>query len=407
VFGHEFVRQAVERRYLPGRAEQQEAHGALAEWFEGREGWDERVSEEFLWQLQQAGRIEELRIQLLTPRTLLHVVQDRGSREVLKYWQMTIRNDEEELDKILSAPVQQELDRLRGQPDQTIFFADKISELLEDAGLYRDLHLKLRHLSYQKDRPLEEAWPGSKRFHKLNYALALHLNGQQDKAIELLRDCILDELNEEYRDFRLYLRMCDLASMLAEAGNDESMSEAIDYYEKALPELELAFGEENPDYISLRQDYAILLSDAGRLQEARCILSQCLVGNQYLYGNESIESALTKWNLAVFFFNHGESSELNISLSLARQSIASFETLLMGDHTTTLLKKIDFGLMLVKTGQRKQGLKIARESLKKIVTILGRQHPIAIHAYGIMTEIEFRSGHPVRSLFLLPKAFGI
>jgi hypothetical protein len=79
----------------------------------------------------------------------------------------------------------------------------------------------------------------------------------------------------------------------------------------------------------------------------------------------------------------------------------------MGDHTTTLLKKIDFGLMLVKTGQRKQGLKIARESLKKIVTILGRQHPIAIHAYGIMTEIEFRSGHPVRSLFLLPKAFGI
>jgi len=36
VFGHEFVRQAVERRYLPGRAEQQEAHGALAEWFDGR-----------------------------------------------------------------------------------------------------------------------------------------------------------------------------------------------------------------------------------------------------------------------------------------------------------------------------------------------------------------------------------
>ena len=409
VFGHEFVRKAVLDRYLPSEKHYKQVHSDLAEWFQApREGWDGRHSEEFLWQLQQAGRTEELRDLLLTPMTLVYVVQDRGSREVLNYWQMTISNGEEELDEILWAPIQQELDRLRDQTNETVFFADKISEFLEDAGLYRDLHLELRRLSHQKDGPLEEeVWPGSQRFHKLKYALALHMNGQRDKAIELLRECILDELNEDHRDYRLYLRMCDLASMLAEAGNDESTSEAIDYYEKALPGLELAFGGEHPDCISLRQDYAILLSDAGRHQEARSILNQCLEDNQYLFGDDSIESALTKWNLAVFLFDHGQPNESNKSLSLARQSIASYETLLMGDHTNTLIKKIDLGLMLVKTGQKKQGLKIARESLKKIVTILGRKHPIAIHAFEIMTEIEFRSGHPVRSLVLLPKAFGI
>lgn len=101
VFGHEFVRQAVEGRYLPGQAEKQGAHGALADWLEGREGWDERVSEEWPWQLRQAGRLEELREMLKNINFLVILASDRTNQEVLNYWQATRVEGDAELDELI------------------------------------------------------------------------------------------------------------------------------------------------------------------------------------------------------------------------------------------------------------------------------------------------------------------
>ena len=87
VFGHDYLRQAVRDRYLSSEEQRRQAHSELADWFEAREGWDGRDSEELPWQLQQAGRIGDLHDLLLNVVLLYQLVDDIGSGEVLGYWQ--------------------------------------------------------------------------------------------------------------------------------------------------------------------------------------------------------------------------------------------------------------------------------------------------------------------------------
>jgi hypothetical protein len=60
VFDHDYLRIAVQDRYLPADEQRRQAHSDLADWYQERDGWDERDSEELPWQLQQAGRLEDL-----------------------------------------------------------------------------------------------------------------------------------------------------------------------------------------------------------------------------------------------------------------------------------------------------------------------------------------------------------
>jgi len=59
-FAHDFIRKAVEDRYLPDAGGKRKAHLALADHFEGKE-LDERKARESPWQLERAGEWESLK----------------------------------------------------------------------------------------------------------------------------------------------------------------------------------------------------------------------------------------------------------------------------------------------------------------------------------------------------------
>jgi nephrocystin-3 len=156
VFDHDFLRIAVKDRYLPSDEQQRQAHSELADWYQDREGWDERDSEELPWQLLQAGRLEDLRDWLLKPWALANLQWDRGSRETINYWLAAKGEGDGELDELIADDLEQEIEKRREDAEDLIWFVDRIAGLFDEAGLYREPLLKLRALS----RELEEATEG-------------------------------------------------------------------------------------------------------------------------------------------------------------------------------------------------------------------------------------------------------
>ena len=155
VFDHDYLRQAVEDRYLPGEEVRRQAHSELADWFEKRQDWNERDAEEWPWQLQQAGRIADLRDLLLNVNLLSNLVEDVGSQEVLGYWQAARQEAKGELDDLIAEDVAEEIEKRREDPQRLIKFVDLLALLLDDAGLYRELLLRLRSLSLELEKATE------------------------------------------------------------------------------------------------------------------------------------------------------------------------------------------------------------------------------------------------------------
>jgi nephrocystin-3 len=190
VFDHDFLRIAVEDRYLPSEEQQRQAHSQLADWYQDREGWDERDSEELPWQLQQAGRFEDLRDWLLLPGILANLQWDRGSRETINYW-LTVRNlGDGELDELIADDLEEEIEKRRADPEDLIWFVDRIAGLFDEAGLYREPLLKLRALSLELEEASDDRSEES-MLSSLAWLADAHRDlGQYDSALPLYQRCL-------------------------------------------------------------------------------------------------------------------------------------------------------------------------------------------------------------------------
>lgn len=83
-FFHDYLRAAVEARYLNGKELQQAAHLKLADYFEKRQ-LDERKVDEFPWQLRQAESWERLKDCTTDVKTFLVLLREK-QYELMGYW---------------------------------------------------------------------------------------------------------------------------------------------------------------------------------------------------------------------------------------------------------------------------------------------------------------------------------
>ena len=83
-FFHDFLRQAVERRYLSSEARRAEAHRHLADYFERSETEERRV-EEFPWQLWKCGETNRLE-RALSDLDLSQAIWARNEEDLLRFW---------------------------------------------------------------------------------------------------------------------------------------------------------------------------------------------------------------------------------------------------------------------------------------------------------------------------------
>ena len=292
VFDHDFLRIAVEDRYLKTEETQKRAHSDLADWFRAKDKWDERKARELPWQLQQADRREDLRALLLNVSHLHELAQLCDPREVINYW-LLARSEDEEIDELIADSLDEEIEKYRKDPMVLACLIDHIATLLDEAGLYRKTLLRLRTLSLELEQASDNICEESMLISLRCLASTHHDLGSYDMALPLYRRCleICEKLLGDEHPSTLHIIAC-LGTLFVDRGN---LSQAELYYKRCFEARKQLLGLNHPLTLSAMNNIANLLLRKGDYTQAEELYKICLAARQQLLG-PSHRQALTTMN---------------------------------------------------------------------------------------------------------------
>jgi len=379
VLDHEYLRKAVQDRYLPTEAEQRQAHSQLADWFEAKDEWDERDSEELPWQLLQSSRHEDLRQILLSPWLLAKLSEDRGAREVASLWMMAKEGNEIEIDELIAERVTQAISDSTSEPDACIWLIDHIADVLEESGLHRELLLRLRITSCE----MEESAPKSRS--RKSFASSLQWLGDinremglYDKAEEAYRRCLAireSMLGGEHPDTRSTLNC--LAKTLQDKG-DQGQAEA--YFRSNLEVSTRLLGVDHPDTLADMNNLGLLLVEQGNLDDAEKLYRYGLSAKGRTIGKEDPDTLITISNLGALLAEKGDHEEAEKLLI----GCLEIQRRLMGNgHPNTLCTLHNLGVLF----QHKGDYTRAASMLQNCIEQTGADHPDTAISMKILGEI--------------------
>ncbi|QPN66539.1 tetratricopeptide repeat protein [Synechococcus sp. CBW1006] len=430
VFGHDYLRIAVEDRYLPTDQLRRQAHSDLADWYLDRDGWDARDSEELPWQLQQANRLEDLRNWLMVPGILASLVGDQGSREVVNYWLLARAEGDGELDELIADAVAEEIDQRQDNADNLIWFVDRLADLLDEAGLYRELLLTLRTLSLQ----LEETTEGRDEQSLLSslawLAIAHSAKGDYDQAEAFYTRCLearerllgpehpdtlitINNLAElfrnkgDYDQAEAYFNRCleaqerllgpehphTLTTIVNLAGlfrNKGDYDQAEVLYKRDLEASERLLGPEHPSTLTTVGNLAGLFQDKGDYDQAEAFYKRCLEARERLLGPEHPDTLTTIGNLAGLFRNMGDYDQAEASFN---RCLEAQERLLGPEHPSTLTTVGNLGLLYSNKGNYDQAEVLYKRALEASERLLGPEHPHTLATVGNLGLLYSNKGN--------------
>jgi tetratricopeptide (TPR) repeat protein len=370
VFDHDYLRKAVEDRYLPTEEERRQAHSDLADWFASQVDWDERKAEEWPWQLLQADRKEDLRALLLNVSQLFELSKERDDRETINYWLAVEGLGDGKLDELIGNNLQEEIEKRREKPEDLIRFVDCFSALFDEGGLYRDPLLKLRALSLElkegSDQRSEESMLSS---------LALLANayrdlGQYDSALPL---------------YQRSLEACERLlgpehpSTLATVGNlgllytyKGDYEQAKVYSKRDLEASERMLGPEHPATLASLNNLGLMYSNMGDYEQAGAYYKRGLEASERLLGPEHPDTLITTCNLGTLYRDSGDLKQSEI---FYRRCLEAQEHLLGPEHPHSLITLGNLGGMFSGMGDYEQASSIYKRCLDIQERLLGPEHP--------------------------------
>ena len=370
VFDHDYLRIAVHDRYLPTEEQRREANSALADWYQAREGWDERDSEELPWQLQEAGLLEDLRDWLLIPRILANLQWDRGSRETINYWRSARGEGDGELDELIAEAVEEEIERRREDADDLIWFVDRIAGLLDEAGLYRELMLRLRTLSLELEQETEGREEGSILI-SLNWLATAHMDmGHYSEAESLFLQCLEARerlLGSEHLDTLITIN--HLAGLYRTNGNYEN-SEV--FYKRCLEARERLLGPEHPDTLTTINNLGLLYDDTGDYERAEDLYLRSLEAKERLLGRDNLSTSATICNLACLYQTKANYEKAE---TLFQRCLEIEEQLQGPEHPSTLVTVANLAGFYKEKGDFEQAEAFYKRCLEARERLLGPGHP--------------------------------
>ena len=401
VFDHDYLRIAVKVRYLPTEGKQRQAHSALADWYGGRDAWNERKAEELPWQLLQACRTQDLRSLLLNVRDLYALADELDDRDVINYWLAARGEGSGELDELIADNVEQEIKERSENSEDLIRFVEHLAHLLDEAGLYRELLLRLRTLSLE----LEEGVEGREKqsnLRSLSWLASTHQDmGQLNEAERLYLRCL--EASEEllglehpetlttvgnlgnlygvkgdYEQAEVFLKR-DLEaserllgpehpSTLVTVSNLGNLYRSKGDYEQAealcmrnLEVCERLLGHEHPDTLHAIDGLGLLRKDSGDYEQAEAFFTRCLEARERLLGPEHPDTLSTAGNLAALFNDKGEYKQAE---DYYKRCLEALERLLGHEHPNTNLTRFMLATLLSDQERYGESIPLRRQELE-------------------------------------------
>lgn len=387
VFGHAYLRQAAEARYLPTDPDRRESHSLLADWFTEREEWDERHSEELPWQLQEADRLDDLRELILNTSVLVQIAGHRGSREVVNYWLEARAEDDGELDETIADAVDQELESLIDSPEDSIKFVDTMAALLDEAGLYRKLLLRLRENSLSLENEKENKCIESEMISLARLASSNFAIGNHDKAESLYRQCL--EVRErllggEHRS--TLATICSLADVLREKG-DYDQADVL--YRRCLDAQKSLLGVDHPSTLSTINNFANNCWAKGSYEQAGVLYRSCLDARERLLGVEHLSTLTSVGNLGNYLWAKGDYEQ---AVVIYKRCLEARERMLGFEHPTTLTTVGNLAFLLRVNGDYEQAEVLYSRCLQAQQRLLGFEHPATLTTVGYLALLLRRKG---------------
>jgi tetratricopeptide (TPR) repeat protein len=284
-FFHDYIRQAVEKRYLSTQDEKVEAHIRLANYFERMDGNPARRLNELPWQLAQAKQWQRL-YDLLADLNFFQELSKQNSFDLLEYWALI--EEQSNLKRVDAyRPVIENPSRFDAQPINMIADLLRLSGNLHEAmGLYKEAARISRQAGDLDDL---------KGFLN-NQALILNDWGQPEEAMAMHKEA--EEIFRQLGDLAgLQASMLNQAVILDKLGKQK---EAMVIYQ----EVEHICREQGyPRHLAASlMNQALILKDWGQLKEALLLFKDAdrilrqsgdLEGLQRCLGNQS--EILSEW----------------------------------------------------------------------------------------------------------------
>jgi len=375
VFDHDYLLQAVEDRYLYIQELKRQVHSELADWFASKEEWGNRKAEELPWQLQEAGRLKDLREWLLKPWELANLQRDRGSQEIIDYWLVAKADGDGELDELIAQAVDEEIKKRKESVEDQIWFIHAIAALLNEAGLYRNLLLCLRTLALELKEAMEDRDEESVLTSLAWLANAHQDMGHFDEAEPMLLRCLeaLERLLGSEHPYTL--STINSLGMLYKAKGDYEQAEA--YYSRCLEARERLLGPEHPATLSTIGNLGLLYLDNGDYEQAENYCKRDLEACERLLGREHPDALNSVNNLGILYKAKGDYEQAE---AYYRRCLEARERLLGAEHPATLSTINNLAVLYQTKGDYGKAKDYYIRCLEARERLLGREHPDTLNS---------------------------
>ena len=387
VFDHQYLRDAVRKRYLATDDSVDGARDNIIAWLQCFPRLEDRVMEEYPWQLQEAGLHSVLEDFLMQVNLLAEMISCRGAREISGYW-LAVRTylyglvgkqsgdpsikeiDMPEIDDLIEPGVEAEIARLESDPSELLFFTENICELIEAAGLERNLLLRLRNLSLETRRIVNGPNSGGELF-AIKKLADLHLQqGDFDSAEILLLQCI--EQQNQAPNSDPYFEACINESLGQIYRRTDRVDLARERYKSAIAAKKSLFNDGDPRLLVSLHNYAIFLEQDGRTKESISILENILSRKFDVLGASHDSTLDTKGQLARLLTSTGRHEEAEF---LYKDCIAHRTEKLGENHPDTMFELENYGCFLMRAGRPEEAESILKRALDFNEKMRGVDHP--------------------------------
>ncbi|KAH3763455.1 tetratricopeptide repeat protein [Pelomyxa schiedti] len=435
-FSHDYIRVAVEKRYMHTPSKVQEVRHLLLNYYSNCPN-SPRKSQELSYQYFKSGDTNALANFLTLPDVFLDLCSPQTRFLLYVYWR--------QCEKVV--PVDQLLIKnvtLSARTEEKKSLCNKYlkaGKFFEDIGNY-SLGSSSYDAAFQIGCTLPEKDIFAETCDCMGYLL--RLTGKYQSALPFYQDSLktrenlsgesslpvastLNDMGVVYRKMGkyqeaepLYLRALtirekilggshpDVADSYNSLGalyqdlNNNPLSE--EYFRKALRIRESALGPNHPDVAMTLSNFASLLIDESRYDDAEILLGRAFDIYERLFGEIHPDVARVLNTLAGNFMEKGFFDKAE---ELYKQSISIREQLLGPTHPDLALSLNDYAVLFARQGKRPSAEPLYERALSIRLQAFGKNHPDTAQSMNNLAELKADLGDTASAQKMLQESLGI
>jgi len=446
-FAHDYLRQAVEKAFVPDLDSCDDLRLWLAAEFE-KQPANERSCDELPWLLYKTEAFARLRKCLLSIDHFLLVLK-RDEDELRQYW--VNLGDQTTVGPAYLASFDQWAENGTLTDTQISLAANELAYFLyyqlsshKEAEPLLDRAIKIREKSYGKDHPevaaslsnlaqllqatnrLKEAEPLMERALKIveksygmdhprvaldlnNLALLLKATNRLKEAEPLMERALKIREKSYGKDHpEVAASLSNLANLLLATNR---LKEAEPLMERALKIREKSYGKDHPDVAVSLSNLAMLLLAKNRLKEVEPLMIRALKINEMNYGKDHPKVATSLNNLAGLLIDLNRLKEAE---PLMERALTIVEKSYGMDHPSVAVVLNSLAMLLKDTNRLKEAESLMERGLAIVEKSYGLDHPsVAIHLNNLALLLydtnRLKEAEPLmeRALKIDEKSYGI